>query len=104
MTDTVVVLCTCAKEEEALRIANALVGERLAACVNVLPGIQSIYRWQDNVETAKEILLIAKTTRERFVGMTNRITELHTYETPEVIAIPVVEGSDRYLSWLHQQV
>lgn len=104
MTDAVIILCTCGKEEEALAIGNALIEARLAACVNLLPPIQSIYRWQGDVETAQEILLLIKTTQERFPGVRNRITELHSYDTPEIIAIPVVDGSDNYLAWLREQL
>jgi periplasmic divalent cation tolerance protein len=104
MTDAVIILCTCAKEGEALAIGNALIEARLAACVNLLPPIQSIYRWQGEVEIAEEILLIIKTTQERFPAVRDRIAQLHSYDTPEIIAIPVVNGSDKYLAWLREQV
>jgi periplasmic divalent cation tolerance protein len=104
MTDAVIILCTCAKEGEALAIGNALIESRLAACVNLLQPIQSIYRWQGEVEIAEEILLIIKTTQERFPAVRDRIAQLHTYDTPEIIAIPVVNGSDKYLAWLREQV
>jgi periplasmic divalent cation tolerance protein len=104
MTDAVIILCTCGKEGEALAIANALIEARLAACVNLLPPIQSIYRWQGEVEIAQEVLLIIKTTQERFPAVRDRIAQLHTYDTPEIIAIPVMNGSDKYLAWLREQV
>ncbi len=104
MTNAVVVLCTCADRGEAARIAQALVGAHLAACVNILPGITSIYRWQGKVEEAEEVLLFAKTTLERFPGLRDRITELHSYETPEIIAVPIAEGSEKYLRWLGEEV
>ncbi len=104
MTDAVIILCTCGKQEEALAIGNALIEARLAACVNLLPAIQSIYRWQGDVETAQEVLLIIKTTQERFPAIRDRIAELHSYDTPEIITIPISDGSDKYLSWLHAQV
>jgi periplasmic divalent cation tolerance protein len=104
MTDVLIILCTCGAKEDALAIGNALVDARLAACVNLLPPVQSIYRWQDKVENAQEILLIVKTTEERFPAVRDRINQLHTYDTPEIIAIPVVNGSDKYLAWLREQV
>lgn len=104
MTDAVVVLCTCETELQAKHIAENLVRSRLAACVNIVPGLQSIYRWQDKLETAHEILLLVKTTRERFPALRDRVKELHAYDTPEIIALPVSDGSADYLSWLREQV
>jgi periplasmic divalent cation tolerance protein len=104
MRDVVVIFCTCGTHDEALAIANSLVEARLAACVNVLPPVHSIYRWEGKLETAHEVLLIIKTTQERFPAVRDRITQLHTYDTPEIIAMPVVEGSDKYLDWLRDQV
>jgi periplasmic divalent cation tolerance protein len=103
-TSPLVVLCTCPNEEDALRLANSLVAERLAACVNILPGIRSIYRWKDQVESAQEILLLIKTTHERFAALRDRILVLHAYETPEIIALPVVAGLEKYLTWWQGQV
>jgi periplasmic divalent cation tolerance protein len=101
MTDAVIVLCTCSSETEANHIAGALVDARLAACVNILPSpIQSIYRWKGKVEEAQEILLLIKTTQERFPALRDRIAELHSYETPEIIALPIWAGSEKYLAWL----
>jgi periplasmic divalent cation tolerance protein len=100
MTDALVVFCTCADEAEALRIANTLVEARLAACVNILPALQSIYRWQDSIEQAREILLLIKTTQDRFAAVRDHISGLHSYDTPEIVAVPVVEGSAKYLAWL----
>lgn len=104
MTDVLILLCTCGTHDEALTIANSLVEARLAACVNVLPPVQSIYRWQGKVETAQEVLLLIKTTQERFPAIRDRITQLHSYDTPEIIAIPIVDGSEKYLAWLRDQV
>jgi periplasmic divalent cation tolerance protein len=104
MHDSLIVFCTCESEDEALRIAEALVNGRLAACVNVLPGVHSIYRWKGEVERAREVLLLIKTTVERFPALRDRVGELHTYETPEIIALPVAGGSEKYLSWLEEQV
>jgi periplasmic divalent cation tolerance protein len=101
MTEALVVLCTCGDEPEALRIANALIEDRAAACVNILPGVQSVYRWQEKIETAREILLIVKTTQERFSAVERKIVELHSYDIPEIIALPVADGLKKYLAWLN---
>lgn len=104
MTDALVVLCTCGGDEEARRISGALVEARLAACVNILPGVQSVYRWQGEIETAAETLLFIKTTSDRFAALRDRIRELHSYDTPEIVALPVTVGSEDYLAWLRGQV
>lgn len=101
---SLVVFCTCSSSSEAARIAQTLVNERLAACVNILPGVRSVYRWQDAVESADEILLLIKTTSEGFPKLSDRIGELHSYDTPEIIALPIAAGSQKYLSWLRAQV
>lgn len=99
-----IVFCTCTNEEEASRIASTIVEEHLAACVNVLPPVRSIYRWQGKVETASEILLLIKTSEERLAALEHRVQALHGYEVPEVIAVPIVSGSEKYLNWLREQV
>jgi periplasmic divalent cation tolerance protein len=99
-----VVLCTCSSMEEGLRVARLLVEGRLAACANIVPGVESVYRWQGAVETAQEALLVIKTTAAAFPVLRERILETHGYEVPEVLAIPVVEGSAGYLQWLGEQV
>lgn len=85
-------------------MARDLVESKLAACVNVLPSVQSIYRWQGEVETAQEILLLIKTTSDRFPELQQRIIHLHSYETPEIIALPVSMVSDKYLAWIQESV
>ena len=92
--------CTCPDADSAERIATALVDERLAACVNVLPGVTSIYRWQGAVERAGETLLLAKTTRERLAALGERIVALHPYELPEVLAVEATGGLPAYLDWI----
>jgi periplasmic divalent cation tolerance protein len=104
VTDCVIVLCTCANEAESERIAAALVGERLAACVNIFPPIRSIYRWKDVVEDARESLLFIKSTTGRWPALRDRIAALHSYETPEIIAVPIIAGSEKYLNWLREQL
>jgi periplasmic divalent cation tolerance protein len=100
----VCILTACADSEQARNIADALVSEHLAACVNVLPGVESVYRWQGKVERANEVLLLIKTTRERFPEVRKRIVSLHSYDTPEIICLPIEEGLDKYLTWLHDNV
>ena len=100
MTNKIVVLSTCASAEEAERLARLLVEQRLAACVNVIPGIRSHYWWQGKIETAQECLLLVKSSRERFDQLRSVLEQAHSYEVPEVIALPVVEGSLNYLNWI----
>ena len=98
-----VCLCTCPDATSARRIADALVGERLAACVNLLPGISSVYRWQGRVEQAEEVLLVVKTTRGRLEALTQRAQALHPYELPEVVAVDIAGGLPGYLAWIADQ-
>ncbi|HZT37159.1 MAG TPA: divalent-cation tolerance protein CutA [Bryobacteraceae bacterium] len=100
MTDKIVVFSTCETEEEAARVGRSLVEKGLAACVNILPGMRSIYRWKDAVEEASETLLIIKTGRPLVGAVEAEIERLHSYELPEVVALQIVDGSDRYLDWL----
>jgi periplasmic divalent cation tolerance protein len=104
MSEAVVVFCTCGDEDEAKRIARDLVESRLAACVNMLPSIESIYRWQGRVETGREVLLLIKTIAERFSELEQRIIHLHSYDTPEIIAMRVSAGFDKYLAWIQASV
>jgi len=99
-----VVLCTVPSLEEGRRLAKELVGRRLAACVNLIPRVESIYRWQGAVESAEEVLLIMKTTTPRFAELRDKIAELHSYDVPEILALPVSDGSATYLDWLSGQV
>ncbi len=97
-------LVTAASEDQALAIARALVAERLAACVNLVAGVRSIYRWREAIEDDREWLLLIKTTAARFAALERRVRELHSYETPEVVALPIAEGSPPYLKWLTEMV
>ena len=100
-SDVLVVLVTCGKRSEAEKIARAVVQKRLAACGNIVGApITSIYRWKGKVERAKEVLLILKTTREKFAALEIQVRKLHSYETPEIVAIKVVAGSEKYLDWV----
>jgi periplasmic divalent cation tolerance protein len=96
----IVVLCSCPDEAVASRIAGALVGEGLAACVNRVSGVRSTYRWDGVLQDDGEVLLVVKTLGERFAVLEARIRALHPYEVPEIIALPVVAGSAGYLDWV----
>lgn len=104
MTDKRVVLTTCGSDEEARRIARALVEKHTAACVNVVPSIESVYHWKGKVESAKEWLLIIKTTAGAVGSLRDTIHELHSYDVPEFLVIAVEDGSDRYLEWIGDSV
>ena len=104
MSDKKIVLTTTGSREEAGKIAHALVERRLAACVNIVGPIHSVYRWQGKVESAPEHLLLIKTTAARFDAVAKAIRELHSYELPECIALPIEGGSAEYLEWIDQSV
>src|SRR5512138_2638605 len=100
MTDALVVLVTTPTPERAAEIARAVVEERLAACGNVVPGLRSIYRWEGKVQDEPEALLVLKTTRARFEALRDRVLALHPYQVPEVVALGVEAGSEKYLAWI----
>ncbi|WP_027079030.1 divalent-cation tolerance protein CutA [Luteimonas mephitis] len=104
MPQAVIAFCTCPDAATASRIADALVGERLAACVSVLPGVQSVYRWQGAVERADEVQLLIKTVAARMPALMARIVALHPYELPEVVAVEAAAGLPAYLEWISAQV
>jgi len=104
MTEKIVVLSTCGSEEEAVRIAKRLVEGHLAACVNLVPRIRSFYRWQGKVEDSAEWMLVVKTSRDRFVALRAVLEAAHSYELPEVLALPIVDGSPNYLAWLESEL
>jgi periplasmic divalent cation tolerance protein len=103
-TEALIVLVTVPNDETADKLADALVGERLAACVNVIGGVRSTYRWKGAVERDAELLCVCKTTRDGFERLRARIVELHPYELPEVIALPVERGHAPYLDWIKASV
>lgn len=104
MTDKIVVLTTCDSKKRADKLARHLVKQRVAACVNILPKAHSIYRWNEKVEEASEWMLIIKSRRDLFAALRTEIQKLHTYEVPELIALPIVDGSEAYLSWFDAQL
>lgn len=104
MSEVLVCLCTCPDRGTGQRIAEVLVAEGLAACVNVLPGVHSVYRWHGAVEHADEVLLLAKTTRARMQALQARLLELHPYELPELLAVEAAGGLPAYLDWVAYEV
>ncbi|HKF00773.1 MAG TPA: divalent-cation tolerance protein CutA [Candidatus Sulfotelmatobacter sp.] len=104
MTDKRIVFTTAGSQEEAQKMARHLVEHKLAACVNIVPRIESVYRWQGKVESSAEWLLLIKTTVEKFPNVRNAIRELHSYDLPECIAIAVEDGSAEYLDWIADSV
>jgi periplasmic divalent cation tolerance protein len=98
--DVLITFCTCPDEEVAEGIARTLVGERLAACVNLIPVVSSIYRWEGKIEHDTETLLLIKTTETRFDALSARLREMHPYDLPEIIASPVQRGLPDYLQWV----
>lgn len=105
MTDKLVVLVTCGSAKEARRIARALVERRLAACANTVQvPVHSVYRWKGKLESAKEFLLIVKSSQQRFAALEKQIKRLHSYEIPEIIALPIETGSREYLTWLGESM
>ncbi len=104
MTDKRIVLTTAGSRDEADRIARELVERRLAACVNIVAPIQSIYRWKGVIESAEEWLLVVKTTASAFESVRDAIKELHSYELPECIMLSIENGSAAYLAWIEENV
>jgi periplasmic divalent cation tolerance protein len=104
MTDKIVVLSTASTAAEAEAIARRLVEDRLAACVNVVTGVRSFYRWKGKIEKSPEWLLVIKSSRGRFEELRAALEKLHSYDVPEVIALPVVEGTKNYLHWMEGEL
>jgi len=100
--DEIIVFITASDEDEAAKIAEALVEAKLAGCVNIIKDIRSIYSWLGQIEDEKEVLMIAKTQKSLFDPLMKKVKELHSYTVPEIIAIPIVEGSEGYLNWLKE--
>jgi periplasmic divalent cation tolerance protein len=100
MTDKIVVFSTCGSAEEAQRVSQALVEAKLAACVNILPGVQSVYEWQGRVENTAEWLLVIKSRQDLFPRLAAELRRVHSYKVPEAIAIPITDGLPEYLSWM----
>ena len=103
MTEFIIVLITAQKEEEAAEIAKDIVAKKLAACVNIVRGVRSIYRWRGKTEDEEEVLMVVKSRRTLFPDLMKRVKELHRYTVPEIIALPIIEGSEEYLGWLKEE-
>ena len=99
-----IVLCTVPDRDTAEEIANILIADNLAACVNIIPGITSVYRWENRIEQAEELILFIKTGGTTYTAMQEKITDLHPYELPEIIAVPIQDGLPAYLNWLTQSL
>lgn len=104
MNKYIVVLITASSQEEAEKIANGLVDAEVAACVNIVPKIKSIFKWQGKKDAADEVLLIAKTKQDRFKDLKEAVKSLHSYDVPEIISIPISEGNEDYLNWIAEVV
>jgi periplasmic divalent cation tolerance protein len=104
MSDALVVFMTAANADEARRIANHLVEARLAACVQILPEIESVYQWKGAVQREKEVLILAKTTATQFDALEKAVRAIHSYETPEIVAVPMASVSEPYRKWLIESV
>ncbi|HZS45872.1 MAG TPA: divalent-cation tolerance protein CutA [Blastocatellia bacterium] len=104
MAEEIVVLVTINELEEARKLAEELVQNRLIACANIISGVDTIYRWKDEIQRDREVMIILKTTRELFAKVEEVVKELHSYELPEVIALPIAEGSEEYLQWLRSSL
>ncbi len=100
MISNITVFITAPNEEEAGKIAKTLVEERLAACVNIIKDIRSIYRWKGRIEDDREVFMIVKTQKDLFKALSTRIKEIHSYDVPEIIALPIIEGSRKYMQWI----
>src|SRR5882724_7069543 len=97
-----IVLVTCGSIAEARRIGRTVVEKKLAACANIVPSVESIYRWKGKVEGAREVLVVIKTTANRAPGLEREVKRLHSYDVPEFIVLPIVAGSRKYLAWLQE--
>ena len=104
MTDKVIVFVTCESREEAERIAQALVSDKLAACVNIVPGVRSCYMWEGKLTWSDEVLCLIKTTRGRFDQLQNRVKALHSYSVPEIVSVTIEDAFRKYLEWIDQSV
>ena len=103
MTDYIVVFVTAKSEKESEKIAQALLKEKLAACVNIVPGLKSVFRWKGKISTQEEVLLMIKTKDRLFEKLKKRVIELHSYEVPEIVALGILAGYEKYLDWLKKE-
>jgi periplasmic divalent cation tolerance protein len=99
-TDSIIILITTGSEEEAHKIAELLTNEKKAACVNIVPGVDSLFWWEGKIESVRENLLLVKTRASLFPEIVEMVKRMHSYEVPEIIALPIIAGSEDYLKWL----
>ena len=104
MTDKILIFSTCPSAEEAEKVARGLVEKQLAACVTLIPGARSIYRWKGAVEETSEFVLIVKSRRDLFARLMEELAGMHSYEVPEILALPVVEGAPAYIDWIDKEL
>ncbi|MGH9667030.1 MAG: divalent-cation tolerance protein CutA [Bryobacteraceae bacterium] len=104
MTDKIAVLTACDSPKTAARLARRLVEERLAACVNLFPGVRSVYRWQGKIEESQELMLLIKSSRQLLPALIAELEKIHPYEVPEIVALPIVDGGKPYLDWLDREL
>jgi periplasmic divalent cation tolerance protein len=104
MTDKIIVFVTCDSKEQAETIAQTLIAEKLAACVNVIPGVRSCYTWESNTTWSDELLLLIKTTRGRFDQLQERVRALHSYSLPEIVSVTIDDAFDKYIAWIDRSV
>lgn len=104
MTDKIVILSTCGSEEEASKLAHGLVEARVAVCVNIVPGIRSVYQWKGKVEDDGEWLLVIKSRRDLFRRLRALLKKIHSYDVPEMVALPIVDGAEAYLGWMDREL
>ena len=104
MTDKIIVFVTCESTEQAERIAQALVTDKLAACVNVVPGVKSCYVWEGKLTWSNEVLLLVKTTRGRFDQLQDRVKAMHSYSVPEIVGVTIEDAFDKYIEWIDRSV
>jgi len=102
MTEALIVFTTFANDNEAATVARVLVEERLVACENIIPAVRSIYRWQGEVKDEREVVMLLKTRKQDWTALLSRLHELHSYQTPEVVAVRIAAGAPRYMAWLDE--
>ena len=102
--DAVLVFVTCASIKEADKIVDTLLNKKLIACANILSGIKSKFWWKGNIENAKEVLIMAKTRTSKFAAIDKEVRRIHSYEVPEIVAMPIIAGSSKYLNWIAESL
>ena len=100
----IAIFITCANKKEAEKIAAGLIGAKLAACVNIVSGVESLFWWENKVDRANEVLLVVKSKKTKFAGIIKKVKSLHSYSTPEIIALPIVAGDKNYLKWISESL